>query len=49
MNSNKDHAAVADAIAKGDREAARRLHHRHRVKSGRMLVALLKEHGLTQL
>ena len=38
-----------DAIAKGDREAARRLHHRHRVKSGNMLVALLKEHGLTQL
>jgi len=49
VNSNKDHAAVADAIAKGDREAARRLHHRHRVKSGKMLVALLKEHGLTQL
>jgi len=47
--SNKDHAAVIDAIAKGDREAARRLHHRHRVKSGNMLVALLKEHGLTQL
>ena len=49
VNSNKDHAAVVDAIAQGDREAARRLHHRHRVKSGKMLVALLKEHGLTQL
>lgn len=47
--SNKDHAAVVDAIAKGDREGARRLHHRHRVKSGKVLVALLKEHGLTQL
>ncbi len=49
VNSNKDHAAVVDAIAQGDREAARRLHHRHRVKNGKMLVALLKEHGLTQL
>ncbi len=49
MNSNKDHAAVVDAIAKGDREAARRLHHKHRVKSARTLLTLLKEHGLTQL
>lgn len=49
LNSNKDHGAVVDAIAQRDREAARRLHHRHRVKNGKMLVSLLKEHGLTQV
>lgn len=49
VDSNKDHAAVVDAIARGDPVAARRLHRRHRVRSGEMLVNLLKSHGLTQL
>ena len=49
VDSNKDHAAVVDAIARGDSVAARRLHRQHRVRSGEMLVNLLKTHGLTQL
>ena len=49
VDSNKDHAAVVDAIARGDRVAARRLHRQHRARSGEMLVKLLKSHGLTQL
>jgi DNA-binding GntR family transcriptional regulator len=49
VDSNKDHAAVVDAIARGDAVAARRLHRQHRVRSGEMLVNLLKSHGLTQL
>ncbi len=49
VDSNKDHAAVVDAIACGDAVAARRLHRQHRVRSGETLVNLLKTHGLTQL
>ncbi len=49
VDSNKDHAAVVDAIARGDAVAARRLHRQHRVRSGETLVNLLKTHGLTQL
>jgi DNA-binding GntR family transcriptional regulator len=49
VDSNKDHAAVVDAIARGDAVVARRLHRQHRVRSGETLVNLLKTHGLTQL
>ena len=49
VDSNKDHAAVVDAITRGDAEAAREIHRQHRIRAGRMLVSILKEHGLTQL
>ncbi len=49
VDSNKDHAAVVDAITRGDAEAAREIHRQHRIRAGQMLVSLLKEHGLTQL
>lgn len=47
--SNADHAAVVDAIARRDPEAARRIHHEHRLRSGRMLVELLERYGINQL
>ena len=47
--SNRDHAAVVDAIFRGDAEAARRLHRQHRVRSGELLVDLLTKHGLKQV
>lgn len=49
VDSNKDHAAVVEAITRGDAEAAREIHRQHRIRAGQILVALLKEHGLTQL
>lgn len=49
VDSNKDHAAVVDAIERRDAEAARRIHHQHRVRAGAMLVEILKLHGITQL
>ena len=49
VDSNKDHAALVDAITRGDPEAARETHRQHRIRAGHMLVSLLKEHGLTQL
>lgn len=47
--SNRDHAAVVDAISRGDAEAARRIHRQHRVRSGELLVDLLEKHGLKQV
>lgn len=47
--SNDAHAAVVDAIKKRDREAAGRVHRKHREESGAMLVGLLKDLGLTQV
>ncbi len=49
LDSNKDHAAVVEAITRGDAEAAREIHRQHRIRAGQILVSLLKEHGLTQL
>ena len=49
VDSNKDHAAVVEAITRGDAEAAREIHRQHRIRAGQILVSLLKEHGLTQL
>jgi DNA-binding GntR family transcriptional regulator len=48
-NSNRDHEDVVDAIARGDGEAAERIHRLHREKSGAMLIDLLTRHGLTSL
>lgn len=47
--SNTDHAALVEAIARRDPEAARRIHRQHRIRTGRMLVAVLEEHGLPHL
>ena len=44
-----DHRAVMEAIARGDAEAARRLHRTHREQSGSILVDLLKTNGMTHL
>ena len=44
--SNIDHRAVFDAIAKGDGQAARRIHHAHRKKARDVLVSLLEKHRL---
>ncbi len=47
--SNKDHRAVVEAIRDRDPEAAFSAHHRHRRRSGAMLVELLKRLGLGAL
>ena len=49
VGSNKDHAALVDAIARRDPDAARKIHEEHRKRAGKMLIALLAEHGFTQL
>lgn len=48
-DSNKEHAAVVDAIARRDSEAAWRIHREHRVRAGAMLIELLETHGIRQL
>lgn len=47
--SNRDHAALIEAIERGDADAAYTIHRRHRLNSGKLLVSLLEKHGLTQL
>jgi len=47
--SNIDHAGVVDAIRRKDAEAARQIHRQHRVRSGQLLVDILKRCGLTQV
>jgi DNA-binding GntR family transcriptional regulator len=47
--SNADHAAVLDAIRRGDADAARKIHHQHREKSAALLIELLENLGLKQL
>lgn len=49
VESNRDHATLVDAITRRDSEAARTLHRDHRIRAGRMLVAILEESGLTQV
>jgi len=49
INSNRDHEAVAEAVASHDAKRARELHHGHRERSGKMLVDLLIRHGLTRI
>jgi len=49
VTSNADHLALVQALEQGDAEGARRIHREHRVRHGRMLVEILKTHGLTQL
>lgn len=47
--STKEHRAVLRAIRRGDVEAARELHRRHRADAGKMLVELLEHHRLGYL
>lgn len=47
--SNEDHLALVDAIERRDADLARAVHREHRIRSGRMLVELLRQHGLHQL
>ncbi len=49
VTSNADHLALVEAIERGGAEGARRIHREHRVRNGRMLVELLRTHGLTHL
>ena len=49
VKSNEDHRAVFDAIRKGDAQAARPRHHRHRQDAREVLIELLKKHKLFQL
>jgi DNA-binding GntR family transcriptional regulator len=48
-SSNRDHEAVVKAIAKGDAEAAQRIHRDHRERSAEMMIDLLTRHGLSYL
>ncbi|MCR9125793.1 MAG: GntR family transcriptional regulator [Rhodobacteraceae bacterium] len=49
VRSNDDHRAVLDAIARGDADAAQRLHHAHRSHASKMLTALLETHRLKRV
>jgi DNA-binding GntR family transcriptional regulator len=49
VNSTRDHARLVAAIARGDAESARRIHHNHRARAGELLVGLLDRLGLKQL
>ncbi len=44
--SNEDHRALYEAIVRGDGEAARRIHWKHRTEAREMLTGLLERHGL---
>jgi DNA-binding GntR family transcriptional regulator len=45
VESNRDHAAVVDAIRKRDGDTAATIHRRHRQKAGAMLLRLLARCG----
>ena len=49
VKSNEDHRGVLDAIARGDAEAARRIHYAHRTHARKMLTELLEKHRLHRL
>ena len=49
VRSNADHAAVLDAIRRGDSDEARRTHRQHREESAEMMIKLLEDLGLKQL
>ncbi len=42
VDSNRDHAAVVDAVRRGDAEAAYSLHHDHLARSSHMMITLLR-------
>ena len=47
--SNLDHAAVVDAIKRGDADAAYRIHREHRVRAGETLIGLLDHYELRNI
>jgi DNA-binding GntR family transcriptional regulator len=47
--SNADHRAVMEAIAAGDAEVARNVHHAHRLRAKEMLIDLLGKHRFHRL
>ena len=49
VKSNADHAALVDAIERGDADEAHRIHRAHRENAGKILVGILKDLGLVQL
>jgi DNA-binding GntR family transcriptional regulator len=49
VESNKDHLALVEAIEHRNADLAHDIHREHRIRNGRMLVDLLRRHGLTQL
>lgn len=49
INSNRDHAALIEAIAARDGPRARAIHEQHRRSAGEMLVALVRNLGLKQV
>lgn len=44
--SNQDHRKLYDALLKGDAQAARRVHRKHRVRARELLTGLLSQTGL---
>jgi DNA-binding GntR family transcriptional regulator len=49
VDSNRDHAAVVEAIRKRDGERAAAIHRRHRQQAGAMLLRLLAKRGIEGL
>lgn len=47
--STKEHAALVEAIRRGDHVEARRIHFEHRERAGQELIELLERLGLKQL
>ena len=48
-SSMMDHSALVAAIESGKSAAARRIHREHRRRAGKMLIGLLRQHGLSNL
>lgn len=49
VSSNAEHRAVLDMLANQDGAGARKIHHEHREKSGKLIVALIEKHNLDNL
>jgi DNA-binding GntR family transcriptional regulator len=49
VGSNRDHAALVQAIRDRNPERAREIHEQHRRRAAEMLVALVRDFGLKQL
>lgn len=47
--SNIEHRAVFDAIRRGDPEAARETHYRHRLRASELIMAVLQQYRLSTL
>lgn len=49
LRSVEEHAAVVEAIRRGDAEGARELYRRHRERGGREQMEILRRHGMHKL